>query len=344
MTDWNTANVSTTYASLVGKLTDRDIDCATMFDGSASTNLPVNSIRWNSTNYRFEQWSGSAWVPLVLSVTGGGTGASSASGARTSLGSTVVGDAVFVAASTLAARTAIGITATGDTLVTAANAGAARTALGSTAVGDAVFVATNAGAARTAIGVTSAIDGLLTVTTLAQARSFLGVTVTALDNFLTAATLSAARGYLGLGDLALKSTVTGGDVAPDTITLYNLATEAKAYDIPFAAGFGPDFNGQDILVQAYGDLLISRNLMIEGEVGYIDTPSTGAALIVDVLKNGTTIYSTKPQFAAGSNSLTSGTMSTTTLSSGDRITFKVTQVGSGTRGQKARFTLKARLI
>jgi len=50
------------------------------------------------------------------------------------------------------ARTTLGATATGGALFTAATAAAARSTLGSTTVGDAVFVAATAAAARTALG------------------------------------------------------------------------------------------------------------------------------------------------------------------------------------------------
>ena len=62
-----------------------------------------------------------------------------------------------------------------------------------------------------------------------------------------------------------------------------------------------------------------------GENGFIDTPATGATAIVDVLKNGTTIYSTKPTFAIASNTAAAGVLSVTSFAAGDRITFKITQ-------------------
>ena len=63
-----------------------------------------------------------------------------------------------------------------------------------------------------------------------------------------------------------------------------------------------------------------------------------------MLKNGTSIYSTKPQFATGTAGMTGGTFSTpTTFLAGDRITFKVTQVGSTVAGNGLRFALKSRV-
>jgi hypothetical protein len=65
----------------------------------------------------------------------------------------------------------------------------------------------------------------------------------------------------------------------------------------------------------------------------ITTAPTGAAVIVNIKVNGTTVFSTKPQIDAGS---TSGggdaVFSTTALSDGDIITFAIDQVGSTVTG------------
>jgi hypothetical protein len=71
----------------------------------------------------------SATVSFPIPVAQGGTGAINAAAARTNLGATAVGAAVFTAANAAAAQTAIGATATGSSLITAANALAARTAI-----------------------------------------------------------------------------------------------------------------------------------------------------------------------------------------------------------------------
>lgn len=75
--------------------------------------------------------SGSFTPPLA--VASGGTGATTAANARTNLGSTAVGDAVFIAVSAAAARLALGATSVGDAVFTAVDAAAARTAIGVTA-------------------------------------------------------------------------------------------------------------------------------------------------------------------------------------------------------------------
>lgn len=101
-------------------------------------------------------FDGSADVSLTLTGTlalaSGGTGATTAADARTNLGATVVGAALFTAADAIAARSTLGATALGTTLFTAADAAAARTALGASVLGTALFTAADAGATRATLG------------------------------------------------------------------------------------------------------------------------------------------------------------------------------------------------
>src|SRR5690606_38373212 len=60
----------------------------------------------------------------------GGTGAITAAAARTNLGATSIGNALFTAASTAVARSALGISSIGDSLFAAASAALARSAIG----------------------------------------------------------------------------------------------------------------------------------------------------------------------------------------------------------------------
>jgi hypothetical protein len=117
------------------------------------------------------------------------------------------------------------------------------------------------------------------------------------------------------------------------------------YDVSFLAGYDSDTEGEDITARKYGEMLMARPGTFVGEAGYIDTVCTGAALILDVEKNGTSIYSTKPQFADGvaNNLITAGVLSTTTFVANDRITFKVTQIGSTIAGKGVRFMLKCKV-
>lgn len=60
---------------------------------------------------------------------------------------------------------------------------------------------------------------------------------------------------------------------------------------------------------------------------------TGADLIIDIKKNGVSIFSTKPKILAGQTSDDGGAvLSTTTVANGDILTYDITQVGSTVRG------------
>ena len=116
------------------------------------------------------------------------------------------------------------------------------------------------------------------------------------------------------------------------------------YDMSWVAGYDKEWTSEDIEVKTYGQSIMARPGEFIGEEGFVATGSTGATIIVDVFKNGTTIYATtKPQFPTGTAWVTAGVLSTTTFVAGDRITFKVTQVGSTVAGKGLRFNLKSRV-
>ena len=137
-----------------------------------------------------------------------------------------------------------------------------------------------------------------------------------------------------------------GSDAQDDLMYYDGANWARTpgwrYDISFIAGFDSATVKSAVVAQTYGEMVMARTGIFEGEVGYIDTVCTGSVLICDVLKNGTTIYSTKPQFAVSTAVMTAGVISTTAFASGDRVTFKVTAIGSTVAGEGVRFMLKCK--
>jgi len=97
-----------------------------------------------------------AGVALPILVAEGGTGATTAAGARINLGGTSLGISLFTSASASAARTDLGATSVGAAVFTAASASAARTDLGATTVGAALFTAADTAAAWTTLGVAPA--------------------------------------------------------------------------------------------------------------------------------------------------------------------------------------------
>lgn len=67
----------------------------------------------------------------------------------------------------------------------------------------------------------------------------------------------------------------------------------------------------------------------------VNTAPTGATLIVDVNKNGTSIYGTqanRPTFAVSATSATVGAHTATTVTDGDYLTVDVDQIGSTVAG------------
>lgn len=67
----------------------------------------------------------------------------------------------------------------------------------------------------------------------------------------------------------------------------------------------------------------------------VKTAPTGAAIIVDVNKNGTTIFTNqayRPQIAAGATEGQTTDIDVSSLAKGDDITFDIDQVGSATAG------------
>ena len=123
------------------------------------------------------------------------------------------------------------------------------------------------------------------------------------------------------------------------------ALQDMPYDIAFAGGYDVAMAPINVIVGTYGELVMSRSGDFVGEAGYIDTAPTGSTLILDILKNGPSIYSTKPIFAIGQNSLTPGILNAGAAAfvSGDRLTFKTTQIGSSVAGQGIRFTLNGKV-
>jgi len=64
MADWSNPQIGTQYTSFLDYLKARDEDAAKLFDNTG-TNLPVGTIRWSSSNNRFEKFNGTDWVELT---------------------------------------------------------------------------------------------------------------------------------------------------------------------------------------------------------------------------------------------------------------------------------------
>lgn len=132
---------------------------------------------------------------------------------RANLGSTTVGDAVFIATDASAGRTALGAGSIGNTLFIATAASNARNTIGSTTIGDALFIASAASNARNTLGSTAVGDALFIASNATSARSTLGSGTTG-DALFLAANATSARTTLSLGTAAIEATGTSGATIP----------------------------------------------------------------------------------------------------------------------------------
>lgn len=65
MADWSKPTLTSTYTNYLSETTGRDVDCATQFQSGTATNIPTNTVRWNSGIGRWQLWSGTAWGELA---------------------------------------------------------------------------------------------------------------------------------------------------------------------------------------------------------------------------------------------------------------------------------------
>ncbi|TDD18519.1 hypothetical protein E1218_25800 [Kribbella turkmenica] len=92
-------------------------------------------------------------------------------------------------------------------------------------------------------------------------------------------------------------------------------------------------------------IYLEGDYVVETVRAAVNTAPTGSALVVDVNKNGTTIYTDqgqRPSIAAGSNSATGNEPAVTTLAAGDFLTVDVDQVGSTAAGSDLTVTVRVR--
>lgn len=92
-------------------------------------------------------------------------------------------------------------------------------------------------------------------------------------------------------------------------------------------------------------IYLEGDYVVETVRAAVNTAPTGAALIVDVNKSGTTIYTTqsaRPQIAASANSATGNSPAVTTFTAGDYLTVDVDAIGSTVAGADLTVTVRLR--
>lgn len=86
MADWSKPVSSDSFSAVLSAINSRLNDALCLASVGTQTNVPVGSFKYDETNKFFGRYNGFSYDTIRLSIAGGGTGASTAAGARTSLG------------------------------------------------------------------------------------------------------------------------------------------------------------------------------------------------------------------------------------------------------------------
>lgn len=125
---------------------------------------------------------------------------------------------------------------------------------------------------------------------------------------------------------------TGGVKLGDGITTWN---NLEYRMLPGTSSFDFSASGALTVVTLPMNKRVLRTIHIAKVYVSVNTAPVGAAVIIDVLKNGASIFATsgnRPQIAAGSTVGSSASPDVTTVNPGDYLKVAVTQVGSTTPG------------
>lgn len=156
---------------------------------------------------------------------------------------------------------------------------------------------------------------------------------TATDNTVvhTTRTVNAGTGLTGGGDLSADRSLAVSFGSTGTTVAAGNHTHTLTFSLPA-------YSKQGVLTTTTGTmrLPIDGTYTIVGTRLMVGTAPTGTSLIVDVNKNGTTIYSTqanRPTIAISANAGGPGTApDVTSLAAGDYLTVDIDQVGSTVAG------------
>lgn len=188
MANWANPTVTSNYITFVTEIKDRDVDAITL-QLNAVTTPPVGAIKLLRSPVKFQEWSGSIFNDLILTLGGGGTGSATASGARTNLG-----------LGTMAIQNATAVALTGGTIAGVSMSGAI------SFVG--TFSATPTSSSQNAISITgkSQAQGLAVFSSGASGQNygvFIQAGTTSADSALHVRTNAAADILTARGDRAV---------------------------------------------------------------------------------------------------------------------------------------------
>lgn len=216
MADWSHPVLADSYTNvLTTYLNGRDVDAITL-QKNASSNPPDGAFRYDRGTDKFQEYNlaGTAYVDKVLALVGGGTGAATASAARTNLGlgsmATQANNAVNITGGSITGVTVDASVITTGTIALARGGTGASLSLGANksilqSNGTAVIFGTD-GSGLTGLDTSQFATGLLAI---ARGGTNSG-------------TASGARTNLGLGSMAVQDAsnvaITGGVIDPAVLT------------------------------------------------------------------------------------------------------------------------------
>lgn len=122
-----------------------------------------------------------------------------------------------------------------------------------------------------------------------------------------------------------------------TITVTGSGTALDPYDVSLAVPLSITYTVPEVLAVQTGSIRFYFNgtATITNVTASVGVAPTGASIIVDVNKGGTTIFTTqanRPTITAGSNVDLTSTPDVTAVASGEYLTVDIDQVGSSVSG------------
>lgn len=141
------------------------------------------------------------------------------------------------------------------------------------------------------------------------------------------------------GDVGLGSVDNTADSAKPVSTAQQAALDLKTEAHTFA------ITGTVAAATGRSRVYMEGTYSVVSVRASVNTAPTGASLICDVNKNGTTIYTTqanRPTIAASAFTATANSPDVTTLAAGDYLTVDVDQVGSTMAGSDLTVTIRLR--